>query len=313
MKKLAFFFCLSLLLTAGLITTAAAQDNAKKDELFGKIAKMSQTKKSEDQDKAYQMGKDFLTQYGSSNDDQVKKIKEFVEKYRASVINKKLDEGKTAEAFAIGKEILAQEPENSYVTMNLAYGGFEALTKKKDKSFAADSVGYAKQSLNLFTAGKLPKTFQPFKDQAEATALMYYIIGSFAVDTDLKEAAENFYKSLQYESKIKNTSYPYYYIAFNYEDQYSKAAKDFEAKHGKKAIEDSEMKADNAKLEKLIERMLDAYARTVKVAQAENNSNLAAWKQRFAEVYKFVKQSDAGADEYLNSVASKPMPEPNTI
>ena len=312
MKKITSLFCLSFLLAALTVSTLA-QDNSKKDELFGKIAKMSQTKKPEDQDKAYQMSKDFLAQYGKDNDENVKKVKEYVEKYRASAINKKLDDGKTTEAFALGREILAQEPENSYVTMNLAYGGYEALTKRKDKSFAAESVAYAKQTLSLFEAGKLPKTFQPFANRAEATALMYYVVGSFAVDTDLKAAAENFYKSLQYESKIKNTAYPYYYIAFNYEDQYSKAAKDFQTKHGNQTTEDAEYKADNAKLEKLVNRMLDAYARTVKIAQAENNSNTSAWKQRYMEIYKFAKQSDAGADEYLNGIMSTPQPDPNTI
>ncbi|MGI8641434.1 MAG: hypothetical protein ACR2MG_15990 [Pyrinomonadaceae bacterium] len=312
MKKFASIICL-FFLTAALTLTAFAQDKQSKDELFGKIAKMSQTKKSEDQDKAYQMSKDFLAQYGNDKDEKVTKIKGFVEKYRATAVNKKLDEGKIAEAFALGKEILTQEPENSYIAMNLAYGGYEALTKNKDKTFGADSVKYAKQTLSLLDAGKLPKSFQPFKDQAEATALMYYIIGIFAIDTDQKEAAQNFYKSLQYESKIKNTSYPYYIIAFNYEQDYGKAAKDFQAKHGKKAQEDSEMKADSAKLEKLINRMLDAYARTVKIAQAENNPSTAAWKQRYAEIYKFIKQSDAGMDEYLNNVPNTPMPEPNSL
>ncbi|MEO8073720.1 MAG: hypothetical protein ABI686_10835 [Acidobacteriota bacterium] len=312
MKKLASIFCLSFL-TMALSVSAFAQKTQSKDELLNKIAKMSQTKKSEDQDKAYQMSKDYLAQYGNDNDENAKKIKEFVEKYRASALNKKLDEGKTAEAFALGKEILAQEPENSYVTMNLAYGGYEALTKKKDKSFAADSLKYANQTLSLFEAGKLPKTFQPFSNQAEATALMYYIVGSFAVDDNNKEAAQNFYKALQYDSKIKNTAYPYYYIALNYEQEYAKAAKAFQDKYGTQVKEDDAMKAENAKLEKLLDRMLNSYARLVKIAQTENNPNSAAWKQRYLEIYKFVKQSDAGADEYLSDAASKPIPDPSSI
>lgn len=312
MKKLVSIFCL-LLLTATLTISAIAQKTLSKDELFNKIAKLSQTKKSEDKDKAYQMSKEYLAQYGNDKDEKTTKIKDFVEKYRTSAINIKLDEGKTAEAFALGKEILANEPENSYVTMNLAYGGYEVLTKKKDKSFADDSVKYAKKTLEMFEAGKTPKTFQPFASQTEATALMYYVIGSFAVDSDVKEAAENFYKALQYDSKIKNTAYPYYYIAYNYEKMYEKAAKDFQAKHGSKTTEDDEYRKDNANLEKLLDKMLDAYARTVKVAQAENNPTANAWKQRYMEIYKFVKQGEAGADEYLTNISSKPMLDPNSI
>ncbi len=72
MKKLISIFCLSLL-TMALTISAFAQKTSSKDELFNKIAKMSQTKKPEDQDKAYQMGKDFLTQYGADNDEKVNK------------------------------------------------------------------------------------------------------------------------------------------------------------------------------------------------------------------------------------------------
>lgn len=312
MKKLVSIFCL-LLLTATLTISAIAQKTSSKDELFNKIAKLSQTKKSEDKEKAYQMSKEYLAQYAEDKDEKTTKIKAFIEKYRTSAINIKLDDGKTAEAFALGKEVLADEPENAYIMMNLAYGGYEELTKKKSKSFADDSVNYANKTLSLFEAGKLPQNFQPFKDQAEATATMYYIIGSFAADDNPKKAAENFYKSLQYESKIKNTAFPYYSIAFHYEQDYAKAAKEFQAKHGSKTVEDSEYKADNAKLEKLLDKMLDAYARTVKVAQAENNPNTAAWKQRYTDIYKFINQNDAGADEYLNNIMSKPMPEPSAV
>ena len=310
MKIITSVFCL-LLLTTALTVSTVAQKKQSKEELFGKIAKMSQSKKSEDKDKAYQTSKEFLAQFGSDEDEQVKKVKEYVEKYRASAINQKLDDGKTAEAFALGKEILEQEPENTYVMMNLAYGGYEALTKKKDKSFAADSVNYANKTLSLFEAGKLPKTFQPFTNQAEATALMYYIIGSFQVEDDQQKAAQNFYKSLQYDSKIKNTAYPYYFIANNYEQAYTKAAQDFQTKHGATVKEDDEYRADNAKLEKLLDKMLISYAKLVKVAQAENNTNAAAWKQRYLDVYKFVKQSDTGAEEYLTGAAAKPMLDPS--
>lgn len=309
MKKLASILCVSLLTTV-LTVSAIAQKTSPKDELFAKIAKLSQTKKSEDKDKAYQMSKDFLAKYGDDKDEKVTKIKDFIEKYLGLAINKKLDDGKTAEAFALGKEILAQEPENAYVMMNLAYGGYEALNNKKDKSFAADSVNYAKKALSLFEAGKLPTTFHPFKDQAEATALMYYIIGTFAVDDNPKTAAENFYKSLQYDSKIKNSALPYYYIAFNYEQEYAGVAKAFQTKHGSKTVEDSEYKADNEKIEKLLDKMLDAYAHTVKAAQAENNPSASAWKQRYMDIYKFIKQSDAGADEYLVNITSKPISDP---
>lgn len=301
-----------LVLTMIFALSALAQSNGKKAEMFGKIAKLSQTKKPEDQQKAYEMSKDFIAQFGKDDDDQVKKIKDFVEKYKVSMFNKNLDDGKTAEAFALGKEILAQEPENTYIIMNLAYGGYDAFNKRKDKSFSTDAVSYAKQALSLFEAGKLPTTFDPFKSQAEATATMYYIIGSFGVESDPVEAAKNFYKSLQYDSKIKNTSYPYYVIAYSYEKAYEKMAKNYQELMTKNASE-TELLAEQDKMNLVVDRMLDAYARAIKVAETDNNPGKADWKKRFTDVYKYRKQSDSGMDEYLNSVMSKPLPDPNTL
>lgn len=302
----------ALVLALCLTISTFAQDNKAKAELFGKIAKLTQTKKPDDQEKAYGLSKDFLAQYGKDNDDQVKKIRDFVDKYKISAFNKKLDEVKIAEAIAIGKEILAQEPENTYVVINLAYGGYDALLKKKDKSFAADSISYAKQALSLMEAGKLPASFEPFKNRDEATALMYYVIGSFTIDTDPQEAAKYFYKSLQFESPIKTTSYPYYAIAYGYEKAYEKMAKSYQTKINNKAPE-SELIEDQQKLEKAAKMMLDAYARAVKAAETDNNPSKAAWKQRFDEIYKYVNQSDSGSAEYLNTIMTKPIADPASL
>lgn len=302
-----------LFLTLVLSVSIYAQAKESKDETYNKIAKLTQSKKAEDVDKAYQMSKDFLTKFGKDDDEKTKKIKAFSDNYRSNAFNKRLDEVKTAEAFAVGKEILAQEPENIYVTMNLAYAGFDAQQKNKDKSFGADSIGYAKQTLSLIDAGKLPKTFTPFKDQAEATAFMYYVIGNFSLDSNTKDAAYNFYKAVGFDSKIKSDSFPYYAIAANYEKEYAKRATDYQTKFAAKTTEDDEMKAARASLDKLVGNMLDAYSRAIKYGEAEKNPQTAAWKTRFAEVYKFLKKSDAGMTEYLASQPNTPLPDPNAL
>ncbi len=309
MKKTFLFICLLIFCAA---YSSFAQANQAKDELFGKIAKLTQTKKPADQDKAWQLSKEFLSKYGADNDEKVQKIKEFFESYRTTTFNKKLNENKTAEAFTMGKEMLAENPDDVYVTMNLAYAGYDVFTKNKDKTYSADSIKYANKTLALFDQGKTPKSFEPFKDKDETLATMYYIIGTFNVDNDLKTAAEDFYKSVQYDSKIKTTAYPYYIIAFSYDKQFEKAAKDFQAKHGTKAQEDAEMRADNARLEKIVKQMMDAYARAIKYAEPGNPS-VKGWRSRFTEIYKFVNQSEDGMDTYLNQATSSPLPDPNSI
>lgn len=308
MKRFVLSFCL-IFLTA----TVFAQKTENETELFNKISKLTQTKKPDDQEKAFQLGKEYLAKFGSEENEKVKKIKNFIENYQIYALNKKVDEDKTAEAFALGKDILAREPDNVYVTMNLAYAGLQALQKKKDKTYAQETVQFAKKSLQLFEENKLPKVFDPFASRDDAASVLYYIIGFHSVETDLKEAAQNFYKAVQFESKIKKSSYPYNILAFYYEKEYEKAAKDFQAKHGTKTTEDAEMKADNARLEKIIKRMQDAYARAIKYGETENVPNLAAWKQRYNDIHKFLSGSEAGASDFLNNVLNTPLPDPSVL
>ena len=120
MKKF-YGFALTAILAASFAVSVAAQKPLSKDESFQQIANLSNTKKPEDREKAYQMGKEFLTQFGKDADDKVKKIKAYVENYRLGEFNKAVDDVKMADALKYGKDILADEPENSYVTMNLGY------------------------------------------------------------------------------------------------------------------------------------------------------------------------------------------------
>lgn len=291
----------------------SAQDNRDKVDQFNKIAKLTQSKKPEDLDKALELSKAFLNQYGKdANDEQVKKVSEFYHRQRITTFNKHIDALEIPQAYSLGKEILADEPENTYVFINMAYGGYQTMNKKKDKTFAADSINYAKQALALLEAGKVPASLEPFKNQAEVTALMYYIIGTFSVDSDPHLAAANFYKALQYESQIKSQSYPYYVLAFGYEKDYEKLAKEYQEKGAAKTPE-AEMVKLQDKLMIVVDRMLDAYARAIKYGEAEKSPDLNAWKQRFNDVYKYRNQSDAGAADYLNAVAAKPLPDPNAL
>jgi hypothetical protein len=194
--------------------------------------------------------------------------------------------------------------------MNLAYGAYEAMLKKQDKSFAAEGIDFAKQTLSLFEAGKLPTIYEPFKTQADATGVMYYVIGNLSLDTDLKQTAGSLFKSFQYESQIKNNAHSYYLVAFYYEKEYEKAAKDFSAKHGAKTTEDNAMIADMDKLNAIVDKMMDAYARAIHFA-TDKDANKDAWQTRLTQVYQYRKQSDKGLAEFLANITATPMIDPS--
>jgi len=301
-----------LFLTSFFSFAAFAQKVETEGELFDRISKLTQTKKADDEAKAYELGKTFMAKFGKNDGEQVTKVREFMGNYQVSFASRKVEEGKTAEAFAFGKEVLAQNPDNAHLAMTLAYAGYQAFAAKKDKSFSQDSLMFAKKTIQLFEEKKLPANFQPFNDQDEATAMMYYVIGNFSVDSNLKDAAQNFYKALQYNTKVKNNSYPYYIIAFNYEKEFEKAAKEFDAKYATSTSANADaMKVAEARLEKLMNNMQDAYARAIKIGEAENAPKVGDWKKRYEQIYEFIKGSSAGSAEFLANVLTTPLPDPN--
>ena len=312
MKKI--LFTIGLIVSFSLLNlSAVAQKVETESDLFQKISKLTQTKKADDQDKAYSLSKTYLEKFGKEDSENVKKVRAFVENHESVKLGKLIDDGKTGEAFSFGKSILASNPENPVVTMELALAGLQALEKKKDKSFGKDSIEYAKTTLRLFGENKAPKSFAPFADQNEATAMMYYIIGNFLADDNLPEAAHNFYKSVQYQSKIKDSSVPYYYIALNYHKLYDKLSAEFEQKYANKPSGDKDAQAANEKLGKLLDRMMDAYARAAKIGEAQKVEGAGTWKTIYTQIYKGIKQSETGMNEYYDKILSQQMPDPSTF
>lgn len=312
MKKI--LLTASLVLTVGLLSLSAfAQRVETESDLFNKISKLTQTKKTDDQKKAYDLSKIYMQKFSNEDAEKARKIKAFMENFETAHLGKLIDDGKTSDAFAFGKQILESNPDNSKVTMELAFAGFQALEKKKDKSFGKDSIEYAKTTLRLFGENKLPKEFAPFSNQTEATAMMYFIIGNFLGEDNLQESAVNFYKSVQYDSQIKSNFMPYYYIALYYHRTYEKLAAEFEKKYAGKSTDDKEATAANEKLGKLLSLMMDAYARAAKLGEEKKVEAASNWKAIFSQIYQGVNGGQTGMNEYYDKVFSQPLADPSTL
>ncbi len=287
-----------------------AQKQRSKDELLKEIATLSNSSKPEDKEKAYQTSKEFLTRFGSEKNDNVKKIHDFASRYRLSEFYKAVDGNKFAYAFSLGKEILADEPNNVEVLLNLSYAGYNALGAG-EKSYSNDTVTSAKKGTELLESGTTPSNYAPFKDKPEATAWLYYIEGTLLSNTDKKAGAESIYKAIKLESPIKENSLPYNMIALYYEDVYERLGNELKAKVAAKPVNEAEANALTDRVSKALELMLDAYARASKRADTEGAANKDVLKGRLAQVYKFVKKTDVGLAEYVNYINQTPLPEPD--
>lgn len=291
MKKI-FSTVLLAILTISIAGSVFAQKQLSKDELFKEIVTLSNTKKPEDTEKAYQFAKEYLTRFPKEKN--VEKIKPFVNNYRKYLFGNALNDKKFAELFTLGKEILSENPDDVEVTMNLGYGGYMALLNK-DNSYADEGAKYAQTTLQLMEKGIFPKEYAPFTSKDEALGWMNFIHGSLVFDKDNKTGAASLYKATLYETPIKKSSQPYIMFANYYENLYEKATKD---------------KADTATVTKIVDQMLDAYARAYTLGVAEKNPAAESWKQRLAQVYKFTKGTDAGFDAYVKYIVTTPLKDP---
>lgn len=304
-------FVAAAVLAMVFVIPAAAQKEPSKDEWFNQIAKLTNTKKAEDKVKAYTQSKEFLAKYGKDTDDKVKKIRDFAVNYRIAAFEDSVSTGKMDDALEFGDDILADEPDNSFVPMMLAYGGFQAFSQKRDKGYSSKSITNARKALELLGAGKLPKSFNPFKDQAEATAWMHYIIGAFTVDFDLKEAASNLAKAVAQPSQIKDDTYPYVVVATYYEQKYEKQVEDYKLKHGAKRTEDAEMKSDQAAIDATLDRVIDAWARVAKLVDGKTDEASMGWKERLGQIYKIRHKDGKGLQEAISGAFSSPLKDVN--
>lgn len=306
-----FQIAILALLLVSFVPSAMAQKQKSKDDYLKEISALFKTKKPEDLEKAYILGKEYLAKFGNEKDENTNKVKEFVKKNRENQFFIFLEQQKYQEAFSEGKEILAETPDNVSVAMNLAFGGYNALAIKNDKSFTDQSINYAKQTISLLEKGTTPASFSPANNKDDAISWMYYIIGNFTKDTNIKESVANFYKSTQFEGKIKSTSMPYFAIAVYFEDVYEKMAGEYNSKN--KTMTEAQRTTELEKVNKIMDQMMDAYARAIKFGEAENNPQKDEWKKRLTEVYKFRKKTDAGLNEYITLVNTKPLADPMTF
>jgi hypothetical protein len=270
-----------------------------------------------DQAKAYELAKKWLACPEVAGEEQITVYlkDKFVAPYEKAkrkdqvsdlVYNKK----DYAKAFEVGKAILADEPENLKVMIDLAYAGFAAATAKNE-SFNADAINYAKKAMQLIESGKKPDDWTPYTGPDEALAYLNNIIGQLTVQKNPTEALPYLIKVAKYESKLKKLPFTYATIAAAYESgPYAKLSEEYKTKYGGKD-ETPESKLALENINQIIDRMIDAYARAVALAGTDPAQQAAKkeWMESLSSWYKYRhNQSDAGLTEVIASVLSKPLP-----
>jgi hypothetical protein len=268
-----------------------------------------------DPPKAYDAAKKYLGACPTEEGDIPTYLKKWVVAYdkenrKVKLADLFVNQRKYAEANAVAKEVLAEEPDNLTALIALGYGGYVLAVTTKNESANAEAINYAKKSIQAIESGKTLESWSPFKTKNDALGYLYYAVGYLERTSNPTESLSYFIKAAQFDSDIKKNSQTYVFIAAAYESEYAKQSAEYEQKY-KGKDETPESKLAIANINQLVDRIIDALARAVAVAgtDAASQASKAQWLTRLTELYKFRhNNSDAGLNEMIASVLSKPLP-----
>lgn len=301
----------------GLLSTPenAFQDQCTQENKDAWYATFRETFKTDQQPKAYEAAKKYLTACSAEDTDITKYLKRWVGAYEKEIRKVRLpqllyNDKKYPEAYALGREILTDEPENLKVLIDLGANGY-LLVPLKNPSLNTDSTTYATKAIQLLESGKTVENWQPFSGKDEALAYLHYTLGTLSLEQDPTGALSHLIKAATYESALKKSPLPYAYIAGAYESgPYAKQSGEYKRLYQGKD-ETPESKLALANINQIVDRMIDAYARAV--AAAGSDAKYAArkpeWNESLTTWYKYRhNQSDVGLTDMLASILSKPLP-----
>jgi len=272
-----------------------------------------------DQEKAYKAAKDYLACPADGVDEAGQKIidylKKFVSQYEDATKKIRLrallyNDKKYPEAYALGKDILAAEPDNLKILVDLGANGY-LVGPLNNAALSASALDYAKKALAQLEAGKTIDDWQPLASKDVAIAYLNYTIGALSLQSDPSSALKNLIKAAQFETPLKKSPYTYAYIAGAYETgPYAKMSADYKTQYSGKD-ETPESKLALANINQIIDRMIDGYARAVALAGSDATfaQPKAVWNESLTNWYKYRNNNTTtGMDQLVAGILSKPLP-----
>jgi hypothetical protein len=273
--------------------------------------------RKDDQAKAYDDAKKYLACPTTDVTEAQQKIIDYLKKWskayeegskKIRFITLLYNDKKYPEAYALGKEILAGEPDNLNVLVHLGSNGYLVAN---NPSLATDALDYARKALQQLEAGKTLDDWKPLQGRDVAVAYLNFTIGTLTVEKDPSNALKNLIKAAQFETPLKKSPFTYAYIAGAYETgPYAKQSEEYKRLYGGKD-ETPESKLALANINQIVDRMIDGYARAVALAgsDAAYATQKTTWNDSLTTWYKFRNNgSDTGMSELVAGILSKPLP-----
>jgi hypothetical protein len=276
---------------------------------------------------AYQAARDYMQRYGKEDDQYTKYLKAWITAYEEDERARRLAAERAdreqqllgsfttkdfTKAYGLAKQVLADDPNNVRVLIALGYGAVAASTEARNESFNTDATRYAEKAIQLIESGKTPETWEPFKGKEDVLGSLHYALGFYQLKTSPDIAASHFLKAAQVDAERRNAPSTYYYLAAAYQNgPYKRLSEDYTKRFGNQP-ESPESKAALDNINKVLDKIIDAYARAVALA-GTNPQHQSAKTQSMAQLTNFYKfrhdGSDAGLTEFIAGVLKTPLPQ----
>ena len=308
---LAVLLALSVLALGGRqIALAQETDDPVKIEIYKRFVDNRQANPAA----AYQAARDYLQKYNKDKDQYTDYLSKWVMFYerdeRKRALPNLINDKKFAEAYSTGAKILADEPNYLRAQIDLGYAGYLAASAKNE-NFNSTALDYARKAISEIESGKAPADWAPFKGKDDTLAYLNYAVGYLTLKSSPEQAIDALLKAAQYDSDIRKTPSTYFFLAAAYESgPYKTMSAAYQAQYANKP-ETPESKAALEKLNVVIDRIVDAYARAVATAgtDAKVEQSRREWLAQMTNYYKFRHAgSDGGLTEFIASVLQKPVP-----
>jgi len=262
---------------------------------------------------AYEAGKEYLTKY--PEDGYTAHVKKWVGEYEKAARRVRFRQllerdKKYGEAFATGKLVLADAPDNLQTLINLAYAGYFAQAEN-DSSVNAETLAFARQAIERLGAGDKLADWKPFANQADALGYLNFIAGELTLKDSPLEASRYFLEALRHEGSVK--TYPVIYarlgVVYAVRD-FDPLARKFEARYkGKDVTPESQVAL--AEVYQVVDKIVDAYARAVALSGTDAQYEVARrrWLEELNRFYKTRHNNSLdGLETLIANVLTKPLP-----
>ena len=287
-------------------------NDSDRETLYARYLENKKVPVAERQKIAYEAARDYVKRYSGEQDSHLAEMRRFVNEYERVMANFELHEAlkakKYARVFEIGRESLKKNAENFYVLATLAQVGY-AQAQAGDASLNEETIDYTRRAAALADSEKFSNA-DPFASVADARGFLNFALGWFLRAQAPGDAAAALVRAVKSGTRYKDDPLTYNLLGIAVLKEYAKVSAEYNEKFGGKPSS-PEQQAMLERLVKVGQRAVDAYARAVALStKPEQQEARGKMMTQLTQLYKnFNNGSDAGLNEFIAGVLTKPLPE----